>query len=61
MRIQSDAEITSFLGVVNDPQFNSMRIRITTEAVTPSHMIIDGADGSSTEGVVDAELGRDNK
>lgn len=62
MRIQSDTEITDFLGVVNDPRFNSMCIRITTEAVTPSHMVmIDGEAKPSTEGMLDAELGRHNQ
>lgn len=61
MRIQSDAEIMNFFGVVNDPRFNSMCIRIMTEAVTPSQVRIDGEDKPSTEGTLDAELGRDNQ
>jgi len=61
MRIQSDTEITNFLGVVNDPRFNSMCIRIMTEAVAPSQTMIDGESKPSAEGVLDAELGRDNQ
>lgn len=60
MRIQSDAEIQDFLGIVNNQQFNSMCIRITTE-LTPPTVKVDGEIESPPEGAVDAELERHSK
>lgn len=52
-------EIREFLGTVNDPRFNSIRLNISTEAVFPVGLKAINQQESTTGDVPDAELGRD--
>lgn len=62
MHVYSDAELAGILGVVNDPQFNSMCLRITTEPPrNPLSVVVEEKGQENVgppKGEMDAELGR---
>jgi hypothetical protein len=61
MKVYSDAELHSILGVVNDPQFNTLCLRITTEPQPPLGMPVAEQPAEKPKGTADAELGGFNQ
>jgi hypothetical protein len=61
MKVYSDSELYGIYGVMNDPHFNAIRLRITTEPpVPPGAAVIENPPGAPgpLRGTSDAELGR---
>jgi hypothetical protein len=58
MHVYSDAELSGIMGIVNDPQFNSLCLRITTEPPRDySSAILEEQETAGPNGESNAELG----
>jgi hypothetical protein len=58
MHVYSEAELSSIMGIVNDPQFNSLCLRITTEPPRNYLSAVVEEQEVGPKGELDAELGR---
>lgn len=61
MRVYSKSELRNFFGAVTDPQFNRMRLKITTELAQPPHQACVENPVERGMGTENAELGGNSK
>jgi len=62
MKVYSENELDGILGIVNDPQFNTIRLRITTEPLLPlGSTLVEESAEKPIESADDAQLGGHNQ